>query len=272
MTAPAHSSNQEERSRERAHFDFALRKSDAWIGVISGGLIWCACFALLSLSLWHISWEGLSWLTRVALAMAIIPVQTVLYTGLFITAHDAMHGTACWKSERLNAFLGQLAIGSYALFSLRKMRLAHKEHHDHPARPGQDPDFHDGTHRGFFAWYATFLWRYVSLLQIVGMAIVFNLLAHVAGIQEWKLLLFWVLPALLSTLQLFFFGTYLPHRELDAKPYPDAHRARSNAWNTALSLLTCYHFGGFHHEHHGAPHAPWWRLPQVRRGARTGAM
>ena len=255
-----------QKSSSRAHYPFELRPSDAWIGVVAGAIIWCACFALLYLSLWHIAWQQLELVVSVPLAAGVLLMQTMLYTGLFITAHDAMHGTACWKSPRLNAALGQLAIGSYALFSLRKMRLAHADHHAHPARAGEDPDFHDGRHRGFVAWYATFLWRYVSLLQIIGMAIVFNVLVHLAGIAEWKLLVFWVAPAFLSTLQLFFFGTYLPHRELDRAPYPDDHRARSNGWSTWLSFLTCYHFGGFHHEHHGAPHAPWWRLPEVGRG------
>jgi beta-carotene ketolase (CrtW type) len=72
-----------------------------------------------------------------------------------------------------------------------------------------------------------------------------------------------MVPALLSSLQLFYFGTYLPHR-----PGPDAftdhHRARSNGYSEWLSLLTCFHFG-YHHEHHRAPGEPWWRLPTVRR-------
>ena len=260
---PVPRSEDEPAAEERAHFPFELRPVDAWIGVGLGVSIWAMCMALLYASLWYITWAALEPIPRVVCAVAVVLAQTMLYTGLFITAHDAMHGTACWRSARINALLGQVAIGSYALFSLRKMRIAHADHHGHPAMVGKDPDFHDGEHRGFWAWYGTFLWRYVSVWQILGMALVFNLLAHGAGIAQWKLLVFWVMPAMLSTVQLFYFGTYLPHRERDTQPYPDGHRARSNGWSTWLSLLTCYHFGGFHHEHHGAPHAPWWRLPEV---------
>jgi beta-carotene ketolase (CrtW type) len=67
-------------------------------------------------------------------------------------------------------------------------------------------------------------------------------------------------PALLSTLQLFVFGTWLPHRPHADAPFADRHRARSQRWPTWLSLLTCYHFG-YHWEHHAHPHVPWWRLP-----------
>ena len=41
---------------------------------------------------------------------------------------------------------------------------------------------------------------------MVGMAIVFQILEYVLGIPTLNLILFWVSPALLSTLQLFYFG------------------------------------------------------------------
>jgi beta-carotene ketolase (CrtW type) len=80
-----------------------------------------------------------------------------------------------------------------------------------------------------------------------------------------NLIYFWVVPALLSTVQLFYFGTYLPHREL-TEPYKDQHRARSNNYSNIFSLLTCYHFG-YHWEHHEYPHIAWWRLPLMRKQA-----
>ena len=95
-----------QKSSSRAHYPFELRPSDAWIGVVAGAIIWCACFALLYLSLWHIAWQQLELVVSVPLAAGVLLMQTMLYTGLFITAHDAMHGTACWKSPRLNAALG----------------------------------------------------------------------------------------------------------------------------------------------------------------------
>jgi beta-carotene ketolase (CrtW type) len=190
-----------------------------------------------------------------------VVAQTFLYTGLFITAHDAMHGSVVPANRRVNDLIGTLAVRLYALFSFEKLHGRHWEHHDHPGEPGADPDFHDGEHRGFFRWYANFLMHYVTVFQIVGMAIVFNVLHHLVGVALPNLLLFWVAPALLSTFQLFYFGTFLPHRE----PHEpgNAHHARSNDFTPFWSFITCYHFG-YHLEHHEYPGVPWWHLPAVR--------
>lgn len=196
-----------------------------------------------------------------AWAIPAIALQTFLHTGLFITAHDAMHGTVVPAHRRINDAIGTLAVILYALFSFRKLHEKHGEHHGQPGVPGEDPDYHDGHHGSFWRWYAHFIGNYVGLWQIVGMAAVFNLLEHVAGVPLPNLIVFWVVPSLLSTLQLFYFGTYLPHREPHA--HDDPHRARSNAFAPWLSFLTCYHFG-YHREHHIDPSVPWWRLPQER--------
>jgi beta-carotene ketolase (CrtW type) len=215
---------------------------------------WAACLTvLLTVDVIAIS----PWLVVPAVA-----VQTFLYTGLFITAHDAMHGTVAPDNRKLNDLIGTVVVRLYALFSYKKLTEKHWEHHDHPAS-GQDPDYHDGEHRGFFAWYFNFLKNYVGVFQIIGMALVFNVLHHLLGVSLLQLNLFWVVPALLSTVQLFYFGTYLPHKE-PPEGYADRHRARSNAYSTWVSFLTCYHFG-YHWEHHEKPGVPWWRLPQVRK-------
>ena len=78
-----------------------------------------------------------------------------------------------------------------------------------------------------------------------------------------NLLVFWALPSILSSLQLFAFGTWLPHRH-EVRGFPDHHNARTLGYGWLTSLLTCFHFG-LHHEHHLRPDAPWWRLPAVRR-------
>jgi beta-carotene ketolase (CrtW type) len=87
------------------------------------------------------------------------------------------------------------------------------------------------------------------------------------GVPFPNLLLFWAAPALLAAVQLFYFGTYRPHRH-DTAPFTDRHRTRSDGFPSWLSLLTCFHFG-YHHEHHIAPQVPWWNLPRFRR-ARGG--
>lgn len=187
-------------------------------------------------------------------------LQTLLYTGLFITAHDAMHGVVAPGRPRLNDAIGRLVTALYAAFPFDRLREKHHGHHRTPAEPGADPDYHDGRHPGFVRWYLHFVLTYVSWPQLLAMALVFNLLEHGAGVPAWRLLAFWVAPSLLSTLQLFLFGTWLPHRP---HRWRDAHRARSNAYAPWLSLLTCYHFG-YHWEHHAFPWLPWWRLPEAR--------
>jgi beta-carotene ketolase (CrtW type) len=81
------------------------------------------------------------------------------------------------------------------------------------------------------------------------------------GADVRNLLAFWAAPALLSALQLFTFGTWLPHRQTD-DPFADHHNARSSSFGPLLSLLTCFHFGR-HHEHHLTPWKPWWRLSRT---------
>ena len=193
--------------------------------------------------------------------LPLIALRTWLHTGLFIVAHDAMHGTVAPGRPRLNAALGALAVGLYALFPYGVLLREHRRHHAHPAS-ADDPDYHDGAHATFGRWYLRFIGHYLRWPQIVGHALIFNALQHLAHVSQWRLLALWVLPALASTAQLFYFGTFLPHR---APPggYVDAHRATSNDYMPALSLLTCFHFG-YHWEHHEWPSVPWWALPAAR--------
>lgn len=191
-----------------------------------------------------------------------ITIQSFLYTGLFITAHDAMHGQVLPKNRKLNDLIGIIAVRLYAFFSYKNLLSKHWEHHKHPATQ-DDPDFHDDRHRGFFRWYLHFMANYLSWEQIIGMAIMFNVLHYLFHIPTINLILFWIVPAFASTFQLFYFGTFLPHRELD-EGYKDHHRARSNNYSVFWSFLSCYHFG-YHWEHHEYPYIPWWRLPAIRK-------
>ena len=218
------------------------------------------------IGLWGLSLALLLTLDVMLINSMLIPIgilcQTFLYTGLFITAHDAMHGSVCPTHPRVNNIIGAIAVGLYALFSYRKLLKKHSEHHQTPASD-TDPDFHDGQHTGFLAWYFHFMREYLSWQQIIGMAIVFQIMEYVLGIPSFKLILFWVAPALLSTLQLFYFGTYLPHR-LPKGGYDNSHCAQSNAYSTFWSFISCYHFG-YHWEHHEYPYIPWWHLPVICR-------
>jgi beta-carotene ketolase (CrtW type) len=74
-------------------------------------------------------------------------------------------------------------------------------------------------------------------------------------------LLFCTVPLLISSLQLFLFGTYLPHRDRPGES--NSHHARSLALPVWLSLLACFHFG-YHWEHHEFPTMAWFQLPGMR--------
>ncbi|MCB2212608.1 fatty acid desaturase [bacterium] len=195
-------------------------------------------------------------------AIPALLLQTFLYTGLFITAHDAMHGTITPSRPMLNNALGNTAVFLYALFNFKKLTTKHWEHHLHPGDPEQDPDFNNGIEDRFDKWYVRFMMNYLSLPQLIGMGIVFNTLVYLADVPVLNLVLFWVAPALLSTVQLFLFGTYLPHKT-PRSGHTNPHHSISNDFPVWLSFLTCYHFG-YHLEHHEHPRVPWWRLPAVR--------
>jgi beta-carotene ketolase (CrtW type) len=200
-----------------------------------------------------------------ALLVGMFLLQTFLYTGLFITAHDAMHGSVCRHYRSLNNAIGRASVLLYALFSYKKLWVKHWEHHRHVATPHADPDFHDGEHTDFLPWYTHFLMNYIGWMQVVGMAVVFNVLHHLLHIRIENLLLFWVAPSLASTVQLFYFGTYLPHRAPLADnelAYNTHHRSNLNTWPVFWSFLSCYHFG-YHYEHHDSPATPWWKLPEL---------
>ena len=197
------------------------------------------------------------------LTLALLLVQTWLFVGLFIVAHDAIHETLFGRGNPWNDRVGMLIHFLYAGFSFREMKAAHIDHHDYPGTE-RDPDFHASDPRAFWPWYWAFFTRYFGLRQFATLA-VFSAIYLMLGAEMVNLVVLWAVPSILSSLQLFYFGTYLTHRH--AEEFPDHHNARSNDMPGWLSLLTCFHFG-YHHEHHLYPHEPWWRLP-ARRAERS---
>lgn len=218
-------------------------------------LVILAWLALHVTAVWHLDAPAHPWL-----ALACLVGLTWLSVGLFIIAHDAMHGAVAPGRPRLNAALGRLALTLYAGFSWRKLIVKHMAHHRH-AGTEDDPDFGHG-HRGAIGWYADFVRTYFGWREFFVLGGATILYAVILG-PRWPYVAFWALPSLLASVQLFVFGTFLPHRRGDDQ-FPDRHNARSTAMSTPLSLLTCFHFGGFHHEHHLDPSVPWWRLPASR--------
>lgn len=195
-------------------------------------------------------------------APLLVLLQGWLGAGMFIVAHDAIHGSLAPGWHRLNRAIGRLCVGLYAALSFERLATAHHRHH---AAPGtaDDPDFHAGDPRAFWSWLRGFILKYFGLRELLAVSAV--LLAYLAlGASASNLIVFWGLPAVLSAMQLFVFGTWLPHRH-GSDAFPDRHRTRSLRWPWLASLLTSFHFGR-HHEHHLYPFLPWWRLPAAHAG------
>ncbi len=195
-------------------------------------------------------------------APLLIAVQSWLGVGLFIVAHDAIHGSLAVGRPKVNAAVGRLAVGLYNPgFSYAVLERSHHAHHRAPGT-AEDPDFHPGRPRALAAWFLRFFTTYfgwVELARLSGVLAVYLLVFRAPPLNA---SLFWGLPAIASALQLFYFGTWLPHRHADGA-FTDRHNARSLEFGWLASLLSCYHFG-YHLEHHHAPGTPWWGLPAYR--------
>lgn len=182
-----------------------------------------------------------------------ILVQMHLYTGLFITAHDAMHGLVS-SNKTLNKFTGSLAALLFSFNSYGRLFPKHHEHHRHVAT-AEDPDYHPSGR--FVRWYLSFIGQYVTIWQFLLMAVTFNILKLFFPTSN--LVVFWMIPAVLSTFQLFYFGTYVPHRGENNNPHRSSTQSKNHLW----AFATCYFFG-YHYEHHDSPGTPWWRLWRLK--------
>jgi beta-carotene ketolase (CrtW type) len=204
----------------------------------------------------------LTW-ANLPIAIVIALVQCWLSVGVFIVCHDAMHGTLIPGQDKLSAGIAGVLLFLYAGFRWRVLREAHLTHHKMPGRAG-DPDF-DEDHPGqFLPWFLTFFKRYFGWQSLLFVQAVVAIYWLVIGIPMVQIVLLYGAPALLSSLQLFYFGTFRPHHLQAGKPFMDAHNARSNDFGPLASLFTCFHFG-YHLEHHRRPDVPWWALPAAKR-------
>ena len=203
------------------------------------------------------------------LAVPLVLAETWLSTGLFIVAHDCMHGSFAPGRPGLNRAVGRVMLMIYAGLDYDRLLPNHFAHHRHVGTAA-DPDFDAVNPTSPARWLTRFFRQYYSNWQMVRI-IVTLWVYHLAFGASWaNITVFYAVPALLALVQLFWFGTFLPHRHGDA--FPDRHNARSSAFGPWLSVVTCFNFGGYHHEHHLHPHVPWWRLPATRGpAARRGA-
>lgn len=235
------------------------KRRQAAIGLTLAAAIAAAWLAIHVAGIFFWSWTPAS----IPLAGVLVLIQAWLSTGLFIVAHDAMHGALAPGRPGLNRAIGTVCLALYAGLSYTRLEPKHHLHHRHVGT-ADDPDFSADHPRSAPRWFAAFFHSYYShaqIARITAVALVYTLLL---GAPILHIVVFWAVPALLALGQLFLFGTFLPHRH-DDTPFTDRHRARSTRIGPLLSLLTCYHFGGYHHEHHLSPNTPWWALPRLRR-------
>ncbi len=182
-----------------------------------------------------------------------IVLQTYFFTGLFITGHDAMHGTVS-RNRLVNKVIGYASGLLYAGMWYPRLVRNHRLHHLFPGTD-QDPDYSSHS-QNFFIWYFKFMIHYLTIYQLIIMAGLYNLLKY--WYSDASIIWFWVVPAFLSTFQLFYFGTYLPHRMPHTEEM-EPHKARTLKKNHVWAMVSCYFFG-YHHEHHTSPRTPWWQL------------
>jgi len=194
-------------------------------------------------------------------AVPLVLLQAWLSTGLFITAHDCMHGSFAPGRTRLTRAVGRTALMMYAAIDYDRMMPNHFAHHRHVGTR-DDPDFDAVNPTRPLPWFRHFFTGYYTHWQIIRIVAVLSVY-QLCGASLVNILVFWAIPALLALAQLFYFGTFLPHRHND-ETFVDRHNARSNSFSPLLSVITCFHFGGYHHEHHLHPHVPWWALPGTR--------
>ena len=177
-----------------------------------------------------------------------IMTLTWQYVGLFIIAHDLHHDR---NPKKYDTILGKICLLFYGGFLLEDFSEKHRLHHECPGSINKndcaDPDFYDGN---IILWYLNFMKRYINLKQTI-VQLTFYFFYKNIGITEENMILFWALPSVLASFQLFFYGTYLPHGK-------DGEIKNTNL-PTWLQTLTSYNFG-YHVKHHSNPEIKWQDL------------
>lgn len=173
-------------------------------------------------------------------------------TGLFITAHDSMHGSIAPNVPKLNEVFGVVCSLLYAGFWMNTELLpSHSIHHIHPGKMNIDPDFHDDG-KISLKWYTSFMKSYISVAQFIRLQIMilFMMYGPFHAPPE-NLLMIWAPAGIISSLRLWYFGT--------AKPHSVSPEISSTNATPFKAFLECYGFG-YHKEHHDNPTIPWWKL------------
>ena len=166
------------------------------------------------------------------------------YVGLFIISHDLHHAE---NPNLYQQILGRLSLLFYGGFLLEDFSSNHQKHHQYPGVVGKDPDFDDGHP---IVWYFKFMKRYLNVNQLI-ILVTMGFSLNMIITDPNNLYLFWMFPSLLASIQLFYYGTYLVHKEEGV--------IVNSKLPKNLITLTSYNFGN-HKEHHDNPKTPWFDL------------
>lgn len=255
---------------------FALTKAEAFNAskLNKSGVSFVIAIVIISMFLWFCVLTPLHW--KVAehhylTSFLLIILQMYLFTGIFITAHDAMHGLILPRSPLINKYVGIVCVELYAFFDYNLLLDAHNDHHAHSGELHRDPDYHeydyDAEWKTIIVWFGGFMKEYGSLKPVILRSLLYNTLTLYFGFSHLELNLFWSLPSILSAFQLWYFGTYLVHRQCHGNLNGNVSENEHNAYTDYSKsiwyhLFTCFCFG-VHYEHHKYPYLPWWYLPTV---------
>ena len=135
--------------------------------------------AWLTLHVWGVFFYRPT-LASLWIAPLLIAADTWLGAGMFIVAHDCMHGSLAPGRPRLNTAIGAAMLALYAGFDFRKLNMKHHLHHRHSGHEG-DPDFHPGAPRSYWKWYARFFFEYYGWRQqaaILGVLLIYVFVLH----------------------------------------------------------------------------------------------
>ena len=113
--------------------------------IIGAAIIICWFLCLYFILDWEINYYN------PAVYFAVL-LQTHLYTGLFITAHDAMHGSVS-KNRKINNTLGWATSLLFAFNFYDRLHTKHHEHHKFVATE-KDPDYHESGK--LWLWYINY--------------------------------------------------------------------------------------------------------------------
>jgi beta-carotene ketolase (CrtW type) len=159
----------------------------------------------------------------------------------------------------LNNTIGHICFAAYAWLDYRSTYEKHWRHHNHTGIVHDDPDYHNGRSIGFFSWYFQFMCEYITVKQLSKMSVWVTILLLICSVPLLNIILFMLICGLCSSLRLFYFGTYLPHRPMIINEKMPWEKSKSSNVSRWISFLCCYHFD-YHWEHHRWPYAPWWDL------------